>query len=97
MPLSAAERSLRARLAAQSRWSRESPHGPDSTPAKARAGLERRFYEGIPEDLPPAERDRRAASARKAYFTRLALASAKARRAREAARRAPSTPDSETA
>ncbi len=45
----------------------------------ARRAFEARFYEGIPEDLPPAERDRRADFARRAYFAELALKSSKAR------------------
>ena len=47
---------------------------------RARAAYEQRFYAGIPEDLPAAERDRRAAAARRAHYQRLALASVKARR-----------------
>lgn len=49
-----------------------------------RAGLEARFLREVDPDgtLPEAERLRRAESARKAYYQRLALASAKARRAR---------------
>lgn len=72
-----AERALHAKLAAHSKWAQTDPV--EGT-AKARAAFDARFYDGIPADLPQAERDRRAASARKAYFTRLALASAKARR-----------------
>ncbi|MBX3031430.1 MAG: hypothetical protein KF809_14885 [Chloroflexi bacterium] len=45
----------------------------------ARAALEARFYEGIPEDMPQEERDRRAGYARQAYYAELALASVKAR------------------
>ena len=68
--------SLRGRIGAHEKWAKTDPV--EGT-AKARAAADRRFYEGIPEDLPQAERDRRAASARKAYFSRLALASSKAR------------------
>jgi hypothetical protein len=46
----------------------------------ARVRFDERFYVDIPTDPPQAERDRRAAHARKAYFARLALASVKARR-----------------
>lgn len=47
--------------------------------APARQRFLERFYEGIPDDLPAKERDRRAMAARKAYFARLAVASARAR------------------
>jgi hypothetical protein len=92
MPLSPGERTLRARLAANTRWSREDP-APNA--ARARAGLEAKFLREADPDgvLPEQERLRRAASARKAYFQRMALASARARRARKAARTTPSTPD----
>jgi hypothetical protein len=53
---------------------------PKETTAKAREVFRAQFYKGIPEDLPQAERDRRAEAARRAYFTRLAFLSAKARR-----------------
>lgn len=52
--------------------------------APAREKFNARFYEGIPEDLPEAERDRRAAAARKLYFTGLAMKSARARAAKKA-------------
>jgi len=49
---------------------------------KARAAFERTFLDAVdPErSLPEEERNRRAQHARTAYFSRLALASAKARR-----------------
>jgi hypothetical protein len=50
-----------------------------TTTTAARAAFNARFYEGIPGDLPQAERDRRAAHARAAHFKRLALASARKR------------------
>ena len=78
------ERALHARAAAHTRWA----HEPDRTAATlpARDGLSRRFDDEVDPDrtLSPVERARRAESARKAYFVRLALASAKARRARKA-------------
>ena len=51
-----------------------------------RAGLERRFLDEVDPDrlLPEPERQRRAEWARRAFYQRLALASAKARRARKA-------------
>jgi len=74
------ERSLQARIAANTRWSREDPHDPAGPLVRARAAYEARFYAGIPDDLPAPERDRRAAAARRAHYQRLALASVKARR-----------------
>jgi hypothetical protein len=49
-----------------------------------RDGLEAKFLREVDpnNELPEAERRRRAESARKAYYQRLALASAKARKAR---------------
>jgi hypothetical protein len=47
--------------------------------APARAAFLQRFFDAIPADPPLAERHRRALLARKAYFARLALASAQAR------------------
>ncbi len=50
--------------------------------APARRAFNDRFEKEVDPDgnLPPAERQRRAEAARKAYFTRLALKSAQARR-----------------
>lgn len=50
-----------------------------------RAAFDARFYRGIPEDLPVAERDARATAARKLHFARLALASSRARSKKRAA------------
>lgn len=76
------DRVLIAKIAAHERWSRE----PDRTAATraARQAFNDRFERQVDPDgtLEPTERARRAASARKAYFTRLALASAQSRRAR---------------
>jgi hypothetical protein len=69
-----AERSLRGRLGAHTLHAR---NGTNTGPA--RVAFNARFYEGIPEDLPQAERDRRAEHARKAHFARLALRSAQVR------------------
>jgi len=79
-----AERSLAGQIAANTRWSREDPNDPNGPLPRARAAFHQRFYAGIPDDLPAAERDRRAAAARRAHFQRLALASVKVRRARKA-------------
>ena len=74
-----AERSLRARLAAHSMHAR---HDARQTTAAGRAAFLARFEAEVDPDgtLSPEERSRRAEHARSAYFTRLALASAKARR-----------------
>lgn len=76
--LTPSQRSLHARLAAHSRWAKEDPV--QGTAAARKAALER-FEKQVDPDgvLPPAERARRAESARKAYFTSLALKSARAR------------------
>jgi hypothetical protein len=47
----------------------------------ARQAFEARFYTGIPEDLPQAERDRRASAARRAYFAEMTARSVTARAA----------------
>jgi hypothetical protein len=81
-PMSPAERSLRARMAAHAMHARNDPA---ETTAKARAAFLDRFEREADPDgvLPPEERRRRAAHLRSAHFTRLALASAKARRGRK--------------
>lgn len=77
--LSPAERTLRARLAAHTKWA---THDPVEGTAKARAAFLDRFDREVDPDgvLDPVERARRAEHARKAHMARLALASAKARR-----------------
>jgi hypothetical protein len=79
--LSPAERALRARLAA---YTMHAQHDARQTTASGRAAFLARFEAEVDPDgkLAPEERRRRAEHARRAYFTRLALASAKARRAR---------------
>jgi len=83
-PASRAERSLRARLAA---YALHAQRDPRETTANGRAAFLARFDREVdPEGrLEADERRRRAEQARRAYFTRLALASAKARRAKRAA------------
>lgn len=73
------ERALHARLAAYTKWSKTDAR--EGT-AAARQAAHDRFATQVDPDgvLPPAERARRAEAARKAYFTRLALKSAQARR-----------------
>ena len=72
------QRTLRARLAAHARRSKEDP---TTNATRGQAGLLARFEREVDPDgvLPPAERARRAESARKAHMTRLSLASSKAR------------------
>ncbi len=80
MAMTAAERTLIARLAAHSLHARVPDPAAHTAPAR-RAFLDRFERQVDPAGvLPPNERRRRAEHARKAYFTRLALASAKARR-----------------
>lgn len=75
-----AQRALHARLASHSRWAKTAD--PAAATAPARAAFLDRFERQVDPDgtLPPEERRRRAEHARKAYFLRLAMASAKARR-----------------
>lgn len=78
---SPSERVLRAKLAAHSLHAQVADPAAHTAPAR-RAFLDRFEREVDPQGLLPAgERQRRAEHARKAYFLRLALASAKARRA----------------
>lgn len=78
-----AERRLRAQIAANARWANEDPV-PNA--ARGQAGLLAKFERTVDPTgtLPPAERARRAESARKAHMLRLSLASAKKRRQRSA-------------
>jgi hypothetical protein len=78
------ERALRARIGAYAMHGRNDAR---ETTAKARAAFLACFERlADPEGrLPLAERQRRAQQLRSAYFARLALASAKARRARRPA------------
>jgi hypothetical protein len=57
-------------------------HDPKVTTAKAREAFAKRFLDAVDPDrsLPEGERNRRAEHARKEHFTRMAFASAKARR-----------------
>jgi hypothetical protein len=72
---------MRARLAAHSLHARVTDPVAHTAPAR-RAFMDRFEREVDPDgELPIEERQRRAEHARKAYFLRLALASAKARRA----------------
>lgn len=77
-PLTAEQRVLRARLGA---YRLHATHDPTETTKKARAAFAARFEREVdPEKLlAPGERARRAEAARRAYFTRLALLSSRAR------------------
>ena len=81
--LTPTERSLRSRLAAQTLHSK---YDSRELTAPARKAFLQRFEDEVDPtgELPEAERIRRAEHARKAYFTRLALKSAQARRQRAA-------------
>ncbi|GBG35826.1 hypothetical protein [Mycobacterium montefiorense] len=82
--LSPAERTLRASIAAQTRWAKE----PDRTAATAaaRAAQQRRREDAVDPDhlLTPGERARRAENLHRAHMQRMALKSAQARRRRKA-------------
>ena len=79
--LTPAERSLRARIAAHTRWATDDPVA--ATEPARRAFLASFDYQVDPDGvLSPAERARRSESLRKAHFARMALKSAQARRAR---------------
>jgi hypothetical protein len=83
-PLTPGERALRGRIGAYTMHGRNDAR---ETTANGRAAFLARFERlADPEErLPEAERQRRAQQLRSAYFARLALASAKARRARRPA------------
>jgi hypothetical protein len=78
MSLSPSERTLRARLAAHTKWA--TTDAMEGT-AAARAAFLERFELKVDPDglLDPVERSRRASHARKAYFLELAYKSARAR------------------
>ena len=83
MTLPPDERALRARLVAHVSWSKTEDRIARTQPAKDK--FDERFEKEVdPEGkLEPAERRKRAESARKAYFTRLALKSVQARRKKD--------------
>ena len=82
MSLTPSERTLRAQIAAHQSWART--EDPSARTANARKAMLDKFERQVdPEGkLSPAERAKRAGHARKAYFKRLALKSAQARRRR---------------
>ena len=77
-PLTAAQRSQRARIAALARWSREDP-APNA--ARGQQGLRASIAASLdlPADLDTGERERRIDAAVRAHMTRLALASSRVR------------------
>ncbi|MGI8681956.1 MAG: hypothetical protein ACR2JO_07485 [Mycobacteriales bacterium] len=79
-PLTPEQRALRARIAAHTRWAHDDD--PVGATVPARTAFLRRFETQVDPDgvLPPEVRARRADHAKSAYFLKLALASAKARR-----------------
>ncbi len=79
--LTPTERSLGSRIAA---YTLHATHDPHETTKAARHAFLARFEREVDPDrqLPAEVRRRRAEAARKAYFSRLALRSARARRAR---------------
>jgi hypothetical protein len=83
MALTPEQRSMRARLAALARWSKEDPADQMKI---ARARFDERFEKQVDPDciLPPEERARRAAAARKAYFVQLGFQSSRRATARKA-------------
>ncbi|MEV6313403.1 hypothetical protein AB0M10_33045 [Streptomyces sp. NPDC051840] len=89
-PLNPEQRSLRARIAVQTSWA--NTLDPTSRTAKARSAANGRFEQQA-RDLHPNATDeqiaRVAGHLKSAHFSRMALASAKARRAKSAARSAP--------
>lgn len=76
------ERSMRARLASHTSWARTEDRSARTAPA--RRAFDERFERQVDPGgvLDPAERARRAESARSAHFTRMALKSAQSRRRR---------------
>ncbi|WP_425244817.1 hypothetical protein [Streptomyces sp. NEAU-NA10] len=88
--MNAEERTLRARLAAHTQWAKEPD--PTSRTAKARKAADERFLAEARRLHPNASDEvvaRAAAQLRRAHFSRMALASAKAKRAKAAATKVP--------
>lgn len=81
-PLTPDQRVMRARIAANERWSRQDPKPATD---RAREAFLARFENAVDpnRELPEGERARRALAARRAYFLRLSLKSARARQARK--------------
>lgn len=85
--LTPSERSLRASIAANTRWAHASAADRRRQADRGNAALLARFAAEVDPDsrLDPAERERRARNLLQAHMQRLALASSKARRTKGAA------------
>ena len=82
-PLTREQRSLRAKIASETSWSRTVDR--TKRTEAARDAAYRRFEREVDPDntLPPADRAVRAEAARRAHFLRMALASSRARARRK--------------
>lgn len=82
-PLTAQQRVLRARIASHASWANTEEREQRTRTARDRAWA--RFEDMVDPDktMDPVERQKRAESGRKAYFSSLALKSAKARAKRK--------------
>ena len=86
--LTPSERSMRGALGAHVSW--QNTENRTERTAPARKAFDDRFEREVDPDgvLPPAERAKRVENARRAYFLRLALKSARARRSAKQGRAA---------
>ena len=87
MSMTPEERTLRARIAVNTSWA--NTHDPAKRTEPARSAFDARFLNQVDPDrvLPEDERERRAASAKKAYMASLALKSVAGRRKAAEARK----------
>lgn len=94
MPLTPEQRTLRARLAANIRWSKVRDRAAEN--AKARAAFIEQFERQVDPngEMDPVTRARAAENARSAHYARLALRSAMVRAARKAGMAGGGTGDS---
>lgn len=87
-PLTPAQRTLRARLAAHHKWAQTEDPSAATAPARAASPGSLDYWERQVDPagtLDPADRARRAEHAKKAYFASLSLKASKARRRKGAA------------
>jgi hypothetical protein len=91
-----AERRLHAQVAANARWSRSDGRAGTAKMRAAGPGHIDYWIAKVDPDctLRPAERQRRAEAAKRAYYSRLSLRSAQVRRARKAAEELAAEPPS---
>lgn len=82
-PLSSADRQQIAKIAAHAKWAKIEDRS--AATQAARDGMLRKFEDEVDPDrkLLPEERARRAESARRAFYQRIALKSAQSRRAKK--------------